>query len=247
MSGLMGALAIMLGFTVMAALNGVVGHSHGGGEHHDHGHGHVYHDTQDVDIHEKYQNFPPHGKVENIEGLRNPYDHFHEEYDLDHGDHTHHIGSHHIHANKSEEFDDELLDKDVIFDTKDFENEDQEQDNDDKEDGHYHKMNQVPNIGFDENEHEPEEPHHLVEKSEHDHDIYHHHHQQVNGDIFHDTHDFHHEHYSEYHRHTNQSGKQGILKVEHIADRQENVTVTAEHITDHRAGHHSHQHVDNGY
>ena len=207
MSGLMGALAIMLGFTVMAALNGVVGHSHGGGGGEHHGHGHVHHDRQDVDNHEKHQNFHLHGKMENIAGVHNLYDHFHEEYDLDHGDHTHHIGPHHTNANKSEEFDDEFLDDDVIFDTEYFENEDPEKDNDDKEDGHYHKLNQVPNIGFEEHKHEPAEPHHHTEKLVHDHDIHHRHNQQENGDIFHDTHDLHHEHNSEDHRHTNQSEK----------------------------------------
>ena len=136
-----------------------------------------------------------------------------------------------------------MLDDDVIFDTEYFENEDPEKDNDDKEDGHYHKLNQVPNIGFEEHKHEPAEPHHHTEKLEHDHDIHHRHNQQENGDIFHDTHDLHHEHYSEDHRHTNQSEKHGIINVEylHIAHGQENGTVTDEHRYDQRAGHHDHE------
>ena len=37
MSGLLGALAVLLGFSLMAGLEAVGGHSHGG-----HGHGHCY-------------------------------------------------------------------------------------------------------------------------------------------------------------------------------------------------------------
>jgi len=110
MSGLMGALAIMLGFTVMAALDGLGGHSHGGGGvrshqgHQEHGHAEMH--TDEVHIRENlsYKN-DDHVKVH-----YNPYDHFHEEYDLDHGDHVHHIEPHKEHDLNSEDDDDLILD-----------------------------------------------------------------------------------------------------------------------------------------
>ena len=120
MSGLVGALVIMLGFTVMAALNGMGGHSHGGGGHSDQaGHGHAHHEDHQVypehfegylkvnsneDRHDRHLDAggsPPH-----------PYDHFHEEYDLDHGDHVHHIGQHDNHGHEDGE--------DFPFDMEDY-------------------------------------------------------------------------------------------------------------------------------
>ena len=132
MSGMVGALVIMLGFTVMAALNGMGGHSHGGGGGHaDHAsHGHAHDGT-------------PHGHQVNKEllsgnskfsnhvqrherhfddaddGILKPYDHFHEEYDLEHGDHVHHIGPHNTHRHGDN-------DDDFHLDTEDYSTEQQD-------------------------------------------------------------------------------------------------------------------------
>jgi len=120
MSGLMGALTIMLGFTVMAALNGMGGHSHGGGGHngqegHDHAHARVQtnHVNIEHDHSEEHSNHDHEHGDDHGETLHNPYDHFHEEYDLDHGDHVHHIGPHDKHS-------EELEDEDFLFDTEDY-------------------------------------------------------------------------------------------------------------------------------
>ena len=78
MSGLVGALAVVLGFSLMAGLEVVGGHSHGG-----HGHGH------DLGHHE------PHGLHKGHDhghGYEEELDHDHEEHDddLDHNhDHYH--------------------------------------------------------------------------------------------------------------------------------------------------------------
>ena len=104
----MGAFVIMLGFTLMAALNAVGGHSHGGVGHHlrhasdSHDHfveNHIY--EMEREDNATYEH--------NIDGTQSrlaPYshDHFHEEYDLDHGDHIHHIGAHDIHSHEDEDF-----------------------------------------------------------------------------------------------------------------------------------------------
>jgi len=118
MSGLMGALTIMFGFTVMAALNGLGGHSHGGGGGHQghQGHGHaeqvkIHSDGGHINEHRDHN----HGDHADIH--HNPYDdHFHEEYDLDHGDHVHHIEPHDQHNFHSEDIEDD----DFVLDTDDY-------------------------------------------------------------------------------------------------------------------------------
>jgi len=125
MSGMVGALVIMLGFTVMAALNGMGGHSHGGGGGHaDHAsHGHAHDGTQhghqvtkellsgnsklSNHVHRHDRHF------DDADDGISPYDHFHEEYDLDHGDHVHHVGPHDTHRHEDD-------DVDFHLDTEDY-------------------------------------------------------------------------------------------------------------------------------
>merc|ERR1711892_1200628 len=87
----------MLGFTIMASIQGLGGgHSHGGQEEvMDHeGHQHPLNMTGNHD-HDDTNHDEDHKSHE----LKNGYDHFHEEYDLNHGDHYHHIESHDLHVN----------------------------------------------------------------------------------------------------------------------------------------------------
>merc|ERR1719295_418828 len=72
MSGLVGALAVVLGFSLMAGLEAGAGHSHSHGGH-DHGH--------DLGHHE------PHGLHEDYSGLHDHHDH----EDHDHEDHIGHF------------------------------------------------------------------------------------------------------------------------------------------------------------
>jgi len=107
MSGLMGAFVIMLGFTLMAALNAVGGHSHGGGGHLRHAsHSHDHFVENHIYEMEREDNYNYEHNIEGIQSRLAPYsrDHFHEEYDLDHGDHIHHIGAHDIHSHEDEDF-----------------------------------------------------------------------------------------------------------------------------------------------
>jgi len=139
MSGLVGALVITLGFTIMAALNGMGGHSHGGGEHAElAGHGHAHHEGHQlpetfggnikfrslVDGHDRHLDDVTAGAI-------HPYDHFHEEYDLDHGDHVHHIGPHDSHDHEDGE--------DFPFDMEDYSEEKQSD-----QDHHHHHPNIYP-------------------------------------------------------------------------------------------------------
>jgi len=112
MSGLLGALVIMVGFTLMASLNGISGgHSHGGFDHlkemdQKHSHEHMEHEDFFHGGHSSFQNRKAtQAKDQHHDHDHDrhsdtpyPYDHFHEEYDLDHGDHVHHIGPHEYHS-----------------------------------------------------------------------------------------------------------------------------------------------------
>ena len=95
MSGLVGALAVMLGFSVMAGLEVVGGHSHGGhghgaallqhGQHlHSHGHGLTHDHGHDHD--EDHHDHGGHGHQHDQNPTHEDHDHDHH----DHNDHDHH-------------------------------------------------------------------------------------------------------------------------------------------------------------
>ena len=144
MSGMVGALVIMLGFTIMAALNGMGGHSHGGvgghAEDERHGHAHAHGSTQHG--HQVTKDFLSgnckfinhvhrHDRLfDNADVGISPYDHFHEEYDLDHGDHVHHIEPHNSDNHDNSE------DDDFHFDVEDYSTEDQDKNHSDHHEHH---------------------------------------------------------------------------------------------------------------
>eukprot|EP00092_Neocalanus_flemingeri_P024739 GFUD01026828.1.p1 GENE.GFUD01026828.1~~GFUD01026828.1.p1 ORF type:complete len:612 (+),score=176.20 GFUD01026828.1:251-2086(+) len=174
MSGLMGALTIMVGFIVMAALNGMGGHSHGGGgQHVQEGHGHAGHHGQDGQGHAhtdriqtnhsgntEHEHSEEHLKLKHLEhvhdkgnGSHNPYDHFHEEYDLDHGDHVHHIEPH----DKNNHHSEKLEYEDFLFDSEDY------LDINKRKPSEFHHENQ------DNEHHDPNHSH--AESTPHSHDL----------------------------------------------------------------------------
>ena len=126
MSGITGVLIVIMAFTLMAGINSLGGgHSHGGGGHQQHiHHGHSHHedhgehqgDDLKHQLHSKFGDEVRKNYAKDFFVTNKKYDHFHEEYDINHGDHVHHIDSHSQHSDEPSDLynNDELFDYDHI-------------------------------------------------------------------------------------------------------------------------------------
>ena len=172
MSGLLGALAVMIGFTLMAGIEAQGhGHSHGGhGAHH-------------VDIHQHHQHSP-------VSEDHFHKDHFHgDPHHVHDGDETHHYDheggedSHHYHDSEDDHHHDHDGEEDHHHD---HEAEDDHHHDHDGEEDHHHDHEAEDDHHHD---HEVKEEHHHDQKLEEDHhhghedeDDHNHDHERDNND-----------------------------------------------------------------
>jgi len=178
MSGLVGALAVVLGFSLMAGLEAGAGHSHSHGGH-DHGH--------DLGHHE------PHGLHEDYSGLHDHHDH------EDH-DHEDHIG--HFHGYEDDHDHEHHDEKEHGWQDHDHEHYGHEgEDHDHVEEDHNHNHEGEDHDHDHDHEGEDHDHDHEGENNEHDHEGEDHEHDQ-DGEVHeHDHEGEDHDHEGEDHEH----------------------------------------------
>ena len=179
MSGLAGALAVMVGFTVMAGMEATGGHSHGGSGGH-HGHAHYQHLSVSDGFHDGHDHSGLH--LEHVHDHHDDHEHhgghYHGEGDHDHDEHDHHGEEHEDHSHGDEDHDEhdhhgeEHEDHFHGDDDHDHDEHEHEHDNhgDDHHDGHGHH-------GDDHKDHDHEPDNHSHGDEDHDHDEHEHEHE----------------------------------------------------------------------
>jgi len=187
MSGLVGALAVVLGFSLMAGLEAGAGHSH---SHGGHGHGHDLGHHEPHGLHEDYSGLHDHHDHEDhdhedhighFHGYEDDHDHVEEDHNDNHEgqghegeDHDHdHEGEDHDHDHEGEdhEHDHEGEDHNHDYEVEDHEHDNEGEDHDHKGEDHEHdhKGDDHEQEGED-HDHEGEDHDHDHEGDDHDHD-----------------------------------------------------------------------------
>jgi len=168
MSGLVGALAVVLGFTLMAGLEAGAGHSH---SHGGHGHGHDLGHHEPHGLHDDHFDHHDHGEDHDHEdhngrfhGHEDDQDHDHHDHDEhewedhDHEHHDHEDHNHEGHDHEGEDHDHEGEDHDHEGEDHDHEGEDHDHDGEDHDhEGEDHDHEHEGEDNDHEHEHEGED------------------------------------------------------------------------------------------
>jgi len=183
MSGLAGALAVMVGFTVMAGMEATGGHSHGGSGGH-HGHAHYQHLSVSDGFHDGHDHSGLH--LEHVHDHHDDHEHhgghYHGEGDHDHDEHDHHGEEHEDHSHGDEDHDHDEHDhhgeehEDHFHGDDDHDHDEHEHEHDNHGDDH-HDHDGHGHHGDDHKDHDHEPDNHSHGDEDHDHDEHEHEHE----------------------------------------------------------------------